>query len=324
MTRVPAPEGRHNERLDNGLFNHDRHLNFVSAHAQQRDLDNIMKKLIVILGPTAVGKTAYAIQLAKTLSTEILSADSRQIFKELNIGAARPSENELRQAKHHFIASVSIHEEYSAGRFEREALEKLNELFAQYDTVVCCGGSMLYVDALVNGFDDVPSDKTVREQWSKRFDEEGIEALQRELEEKDPDYYTQVDIHNPHRLIRALEVCTVAGVPYSSLRKANGIERNFAVEKIGLEMPREQLYERINTRVLRMMEEGLQEEARALHPFKHLQALNTVGYKELFDYFDGHCSLEEAIQKIQQHTRNFAKRQLTWWRRDGQITWHQV
>ena len=292
--------------------------------AQQRDLDYIMKKLIVILGPTAVGKTAHAIQLARTLGTEIISADSRQIFKELNIGAARPSEDELREVKHHFIASVSIHDEYSAGRFEREALEKLHELFTQYDTVVCCGGSMMYVDALVNGFDDLPSDKTVREHWSKRFVEEGIEALQRELEEKDPDYYTQVDIHNPHRLIRALEVCTVSGVPYSSLRNASGSQRNFTVEKIGLEMPRERLYDRINNRVLRMMEDGLLQEARELHPFKELQALNTVGYKELFDYFDGACSVEEAVQKIQQHTRNFAKRQLTWWRRDAQITWHQV
>jgi tRNA dimethylallyltransferase len=283
-----------------------------------------MKKLIVILGPTAVGKTAYAIQLAQTLGTEIISADSRQIFKELNIGAARPSLEELSAVKHHFIGSASIHEPYSAGQYEREALTKLNELFQQYDSVVCCGGSMMYVDALLQGFDDLPSDRAVREQWSKRFKEEGIEALQRELEKMDPDYYTQVDIHNPHRLIRALEVCTVAGMPYSSLRKASGIQRNFTVEKIGLEMPREQLYDRINARVLRMMEEGLLEEARALYPFKQLQALNTVGYKELFDYFDGACSIEEAIQKIQQHTRNFAKRQLTWWRRDAQITWHQV
>jgi len=283
-----------------------------------------MKKLIVILGPTAVGKTAYAIQLARTLGTEIISADSRQIFKELNIGAARPSLEELSAVKHHFIGSASIHEPYSAGQYEREALTKLNELFQQYDSVVCCGGSMMYVDALLQGFDDLPSDKTVREHWSKRFKEEGIEVLQSELQVKDPDYYTQVDIHNPHRLIRALEVCTVAGMPYSSLRKASGIERNFTVEKIGLEMPREQLYDRINARVLRMMEEGLLEEARALYPFKQLQALNTVGYKELFDYFDGACSIEEAIQKIQQHTRNFAKRQLTWWRRDAQITWHQV
>ena len=283
-----------------------------------------MKKLIVILGPTAVGKTAHAIQLAQTLGTEIISADSRQIFKELTIGAARPSLEELSAVKHHFIGSASIHEPYSAGQYEREALTKLNELFQQYDSVVCCGGSMMYVDALLQGFDDLPSDKTVREHWSKRFKEEGIEVLQSELQVKDPDYYTQVDIHNPHRLIRALEVCTVAGMPYSSLRKASGIERNFTVEKIGLEMPREQLYDRINSRVLRMMEDGLLEEARALYPFKQLQALNTVGYKELFDYFDGACSIEEAIQKIQQHTRNFAKRQLTWWRRDSQITWHQV
>jgi len=283
-----------------------------------------MKKLFVILGPTAVGKTAHAIQLARTLGTEIISADSRQIFKELNIGAARPSLEELSAVNHHFIGSASIHEPYSAGQYEREALTKLNELFQQYDSVVCCGGSMMYVDALVQGFDDLPSDKTVREYWSKRFKEEGIEVLQSELQVKDPVYYTQVDIHNPHRLMRALEVCTVSGVAYSSLRNANGSQRNFTVEKIGLEMPRERLYDRINDRVLRMMEDGLLQEARELHPFKNLQALNTVGYKELFDYFDGSCSIEEAVQKIQQHTRNFAKRQLTWWRRDDQITWHQV
>jgi tRNA dimethylallyltransferase len=280
-----------------------------------------MKQLIVVLGPTAVGKTAYAIELAKSLQTEIISADSRQIFKELNIGAARPSNKELAQVPHHFIASASIHEEYSAGRFEREALNKLEELFARHDTVVCCGGSMLYIDALLNGFDDLPSDKVIRNEWTLKFETEGIELLQQELQRLDPDYYTQVDIRNPHRLIRALEVCTVAGEPYSSLRKSKSANRNFEVEKIGIDMPREMLYARINGRVLRMMESGLEEEARGLYSFRQLQALNTVGYKELFEYFDGNYSLEEAVEKIQQHTRNFAKRQITWWRRDTQIKW---
>ena len=280
-----------------------------------------MKKLIVVLGPTAVGKTAYAISLAKSLRTEIISADSRQIFKELNIGAARPSEEELAQVPHHFIASATIHEDYSAGRFEREALDKLIELFTRYNTVICCGGSMLYIDALINGFDDLPSDKSIRAEWSKKFESEGIEALQRELQSLDPDYYNQVDINNPHRLIRALEVCKVAGMPYSSLRRSQIRDREFQVEKVGIDMQREELYTRINDRVLRMFECGLEEEAKDLLPFKHLQALNTVGYKELFDYFEGRCSRSEAIAKIQQHTRNFAKRQLTWWRRDPEIHW---
>ena len=283
-----------------------------------------MKKLIVVLGPTAVGKTAYAIELARSLDSEIISADSRQIFKELNIGAARPTEDELALIPHHFIASATIHEDYSAGRFERDALARLEELFTKHDTVICCGGSMLYVDALLNGFDELPSDKSIRHEWTAKFESEGIELLQQELQRLDPDYYTQVDLHNPHRLIRAIEVCIVSGVPYSALRKAHARVRDFEVEKIGLDMPREKLYARINNRVLHMMDAGLEEEARSLIPFKHLQALNTVGYKELFDFFEGKCSKEEAIEKIQQHTRNFAKRQLTWWRRDVDIRWVEL
>jgi len=282
-----------------------------------------MKQLIVVLGPTAVGKTAYAIELAKSLQTEIISADSRQIFKELNIGAARPSAEELAQVPHHFIASASIHEAYSAGRFEREALTKLAELFENHNTVVCCGGSMMYIDALVNGFDDLPTDGDVRDELSQRYKAEGIEVLQRDLMRLDPEYYNQVDLQNPHRLIRALEVCVVSKSPFSELRRNAVKSRDFEVQKIGLDMERDRLYERINARVIRMMEDGLLEEARTLYPHKHLQALNTVGYKELFDHFDGNCSLEEAVQKIQQHTRNFAKRQLTWWRRDGDIQWRR-
>jgi tRNA dimethylallyltransferase len=283
-----------------------------------------MKQLIVVLGPTAVGKTAYAIELAKSLQTEIISADSRQIFKELNIGAARPSTEELAQVPHHFIATASIHDAYSAGRFEREALTKVAELFENHNTVVCCGGSMMYIDALVNGFDDLPTDGDVRDELSQRYEAEGIEVLQRELMRLDPEYYNQVDLQNPHRLIRALEVCVVSKSPFSELRKNAVKSRDFEVQKIGLDMERDRLYERINARVIRMMEDGLLEEARALWPNRHLQALNTVGYKELFDHFDGTCSLQEAVQKIQQHTRNFAKRQLTWWRRDGDIQWRRA
>ena len=280
-----------------------------------------MKKLIVVLGPTAIGKTAYAVALAKSLGTEIISADSRQIFKELDIGVARPSEAELNTVVHHFVASASITEDYSAGRFEREALERLTDLFDRYDTVVCCGGSMLYIDALVEGMDDLPGDKSVREQWIQRFNEEGLETLQHELLQVDPEYYSQVDLCNPHRIIRALEVATVSGRPYSSLRTAQGKKRNFEVNKIGLELPREELYKRIDARVAGMMGRGLVQEALQLLPHRHLQALNTVGYKEMFDYFDGRYSLDDAVAKIQQHTRNFAKRQLTWWKRQGDIKW---
>ena len=280
-----------------------------------------MKKLIVVLGPTAIGKTAYAVALAESLGTEIISADSRQIFQELNIGVARPSEAELNAVVHHFVASASILEEYSAGRFEREALERLTDLFDRYDTVVCCGGSMLYIDALVEGMDDLPGDKSVREQWIKRLNDDGLEALQRELLQVDPEYYSQVDLSNPHRIIRALEVCAVSGKAYSSLRTAQGKKRNFEVNKIGLEMPREELYKRIDARVVGMMEKGLEQEALQLLPHRQLQALNTVGYKEMFDYFDGRCSLDDAVAKIQQHTRNFAKRQLTWWKRQSDIQW---
>ena len=280
-----------------------------------------MKKLIVVLGPTAVGKTAYAIRLAQSLRTEIISADSRQICKELNIGAARPSVDELQTVPHHFIATASIRDEYSAGRYEREALATVHDLFQRHDTLVCCGGSMLYVDALINGLDELPKNKEVRTAWSNRLRDEGIGVLQEALQEVDPVYHAQVDLQNPHRLIRALEVCTVSGKKFSDLRLASARPRDFEVEKIGLDMPREQLYRRIDERVDVMMEAGLLSEVEALLPHRSLQALNTVGYKELFDYFDGQCSLEEAVTKIKQHTRNFAKRQLTWWRRDQSIRW---
>jgi tRNA dimethylallyltransferase len=216
-----------------------------------------------------------------------------------------------------------VHEDYSAGRYAREAGEMLEVLFQKYDTVVCCGGSMLYIDAVINGFDDLPSDKNVRDHWNQRLSNEGLEVLQHALKARDPEYYTQVDLQNPHRLIRALEVCDIAGKPFSELRLDRRKDRAFEVEKVGLDMPREKLYGRIDARVLKMMEEGLLEEVKGLHAHRHLQALNTVGYKELFDYLDGVCTFEFAVQKIQQHTRNFAKRQLTWWRRDESIVWRK-
>lgn len=279
------------------------------------------KKLIVILGPTAVGKSALAIRVAQHYHTEIISADSRQIFKELNIGVARPTDEELSAVPHHFIAHISIHDKYSAGSYEREALSKLETLFNDHDVVVCCGGSMMYVDALVKGLDDLPSDESVREKIVAEFKEHGVLKLQERLQALDPVYYSEVDKQNPHRLIRGLEVCEVSGRPYSALRSESHKPRNFEVVTIGLTAQRNWLYSRINKRVDAMFSLGLEEEAKSVHVYAHLNALNTVGYKELFDFFDGKCTMEEAKEKIKQHSRNFAKRQLTWWRRDERILW---
>jgi tRNA dimethylallyltransferase len=280
-----------------------------------------MKQLIVIIGPTAVGKTTLAIETAKHFNTEIISADSRQVYHELNIGVARPSEQELQTVKHHLIAHASIHQEYNAGQFERDALLICSELFKTKDIVVCCGGSMLYVDALVKGLDQLPSDKSVRNQLIKQLEEKGIESLQKSLHNVDPEYHNRVDLNNPHRLIRALEVCMVSGKKYSTLRQEAFQPRPFQTVTIGLTAQRNWLYSRINQRVDEMMSKGLLAEAEALFPFNDLNALNTVGYKELFEYFHGKMSLDEAIDKIKQHSRNFAKRQLTWWRRDESIHW---
>lgn len=282
------------------------------------------KRLIVILGPTAIGKTALAIQLAQHLGTEIISADSRQFFKELNIGVARPSQGELLAVKHHFIAFLSVEDEYSAGMFEADALKVIDNLFKEHDTVVCCGGSMLYIDALVNGLDDLPGDSAIRKSLQDDFSNFGIAHLQEELKRLDPLYYAQADIQNPHRLMRALEVCRATGRRYSDLRKEQNAQRSFITIKMGLIADRPWLYNRINLRVDKMIEEGLVEETRSVYGLKHLNALNTVGYKELFMYLDGKAALNDSIEKIKQHTRNFAKRQLTWWRRDAAIHWIEV
>lgn len=280
-----------------------------------------MKNLIVILGPTAVGKTALAVDTAKHFSTEIISADSRQIYSELKIGVARPSDNELSAVPHHLIGHVSIHQDYSAGAYERDALNICDGLFKKHDHVICCGGSMLYVDALIKGLDDLPADQEIRKSLIQKQKDEGLMALQKELQMLDPEYYAVVDLQNPHRLIRALEVCTISGEKYSSLRKSTHRERSFRVFPIGMTAQRNWLYSRINKRVDDMLSGGLEEEAREVYPFRHLNALNTVGYREMFEYFDGKISLKEATEKIKQHSRNFAKRQLTWWRRDETIQW---
>lgn len=280
------------------------------------------KVLIAIVGPTAIGKTALGILLAKHFKTEVISADSRQFFKEMNIGTAVPSPEELNEIPHHFIQHKSIFEPYSVGDFERDAIHLLEQLFQKNDVAVMVGGSGLYVDAVVNGLDEFPEvDPKIREFLNDKLLNEGLESLQNELKQRDPAYYKIVDLDNPHRLIRALEVCISANKPYSSFLAQNKPKRAFKSLYIGLQAPRETIYERINARVDLMMEAGLLEEVRKLHPHKALNALQTVGYKELFEYLEGNCDLEYAILEIKKNTRRFAKRQLTWLRKNENILW---
>ncbi|RIV42019.1 tRNA (adenosine(37)-N6)-dimethylallyltransferase MiaA [Flagellimonas pelagia] len=280
------------------------------------------KVLLTVVGPTAIGKTALGILLAQHYKTEIVSADSRQFFKEMEIGTAVPSKEELQAVPHHFIQHKSIFDPYSVGDFEKEAISFLEELFKNQDIVVMVGGSGLYVDAVVSGLDEFPEvDPIIRENLNQRLEEEGLESLQNELKIHDPEYYKIVDLENPHRLIRALEVSIAAKKPYSSFLDQQKPKRSFKTLYIGLDAPREVIYSRINARVDLMMEYGLLEEAKKLHAHKHLNALQTVGYKELFEYLDGHCPLEHAISEIKKNTRRFAKRQLTWLRKNESILW---
>lgn len=280
------------------------------------------KKLIILLGPTGVGKTELSLQMAEELGTEIISCDSRQMYREMKIGTAAPTEEELKRVPHHFIGHLSIHDYYSCGRFEIDALAKCNKLFQSHDTVIMTGGSMLYIDAVCKGIDDIPNiDEELRQSLLERYQNEGIENIRQELKILDPDYYKIVDLQNHKRIIHALEVCIQSGKPYSSFRSESVKKRPFTIEKIGLNRPREVLYDRINKRVDIMMENGLLEEAKSLYTFKELNALNTVGYKELFNYFDGIWTLDFAIQMIKQNSRRYAKKQLTWFNRDSEITW---
>ena len=280
------------------------------------------KKLIVIAGPTAVGKTATAIRLAQQLKTEIISADSRQFYNEMSIGTAKPDAEELSQAKHHFIDSHSITDNFTVGDFEKEALLLLDELFKTHDQLIMVGGSGLFIQAVTQGFDNLPAaNPEIREKLNQEFAEKGIEHLQQKLKEADPDYYNKVDLNNPQRLIRALEVFQATGKSFSSYRKATVNTRPFESIKIVLDLPREELYDRINRRVDIMIEQGLVEEVHSLLPYRQLNALNTVGYSELFDYFDGKTDLPAAIDLIKQNTRRFAKRQLTWFRKDKEMKW---
>ena len=280
------------------------------------------KTLIVIAGPTASGKTAVGIQLARHLNTEIISADSRQFYREMSIGTAKPTTDELAHAKHHFINSHTITDSFNVGDFEQQGLALLDTLFETHENVVMAGGSGLYIKAICEGFDQLPDvDPTVRERLNMTYAEKGISFLQEKLKLADPEYYQQVDINNPQRLIRALEVFESSGQPFSSFHKKGFKQRPFNIIKIGLALSREKLYERINLRVDQMIADGLVKEVKALMPYRSLNALQTVGYTEIFDYLDDKTDLPRAIELVKQNTRRFAKRQMTWFNKDKEINW---
>lgn len=280
------------------------------------------KKLIVILGPTGVGKTDLSIEIASAFNAPIVSSDSRQIYKEMAVGTAVPTAQQLAKVPHYLIQTRSVTENYTAGKYEREALELLEELFKSHDCIVLVGGSGLYIDSLCNGMDEIPvADQSFREQLHARLQSDGIESLLEELSLLDPDFYEIIDKRNTHRVIRALEVCLSTGKSYSSLRLRAEKLRDFDVIRIGVNMPRDVLYDRINKRVDNMIENGLLEEVRSLTPYREANALRTVGYKEIFDYLDGKSTLEEAIELIKRNSRRYAKRQLTWFNRNKETTW---
>ena len=283
------------------------------------------KNLIVIVGPTAIGKTSLSINLAQHFNCEIISCDSRQFFKEMQIGTAVPSKEELAAAPHHFIQNKSIFENYTVGDFEKEAIYKLEELFLTNDYAILVGGSGLYVDAILKGFDEFPEiDISVRQEVASNYEESGLNYLQTELEKRDPDYFSVVAKENPQRMMRALEVCIGSGKPYSSFLNQKKNTRNFTPIIIGLEAERSVIYDRINQRVDIMINEGLLAEASELLVHKDLNALQTVGYRELFRYFDGEISLEFSIEEIKKNTRRFAKRQLTWFKRNKNTKWFNM
>ncbi len=280
------------------------------------------KFLINVVGPTAIGKTKLAIAIAQHFDTEIISSDSRQFYKEMQIGTAVPSTEELNTVPHHFIQFKSIFDPYSVGDFEQDALYRLEKLFAKKKIVILVGGSGLYINAVTKGLDKFPKmAPEIRKDLNTRLEVEGIESLQKQLKRLDSPYYSKVDLENPHRLVRALEVCIGTGKPYSSFLKGKDQERSFSTIQVGLQADRKVIYDRIDKRVDLMMEEGLLEEARSLHRYKEENALQTVGYKELFNYFEGIWELDFAISEIKKNTRRFAKRQLTWFRKDESILW---
>ncbi len=278
-----------------------------------------MKTVIAISGPTGVGKTAMAISLANHFQTEIISCDSRQFYREMSIGVAKPTSVELEAASHHFISFLSVEEEYTAGMFSRQARAKIQELFLKSEVVVVVGGSMLYMDALLYGLDDLPGDKEVRRVLNERCEKEGLELLVQELQMKDPEFAAQADLGNAHRVIRALEVIEITGKPFSQLRTQSSDTLDSEIVHVFLTGEREWVYDRINVRVDKMVEDGLFEEVENLFPLRNLQALNTVGYKEIFKCLEGTCTKEEAVVEIKKNTRNYAKRQMTWYRNKSQV-----
>ena len=285
------------------------------------------RKLIIVLGPTAVGKTDYSIGLALKYGSPVISCDSRQIYKEMSIGTAVPSAAQLSAVQHYFIHTKSVTEYYTAGLYETDAIELIERLFDEgHETLVMTGGSMFYIDAVCNGLGHVPTaDLEVRKSLMERLEKEGLEPFRKDLERLDPVAYATMDLSNVNRVFRAVEICLTTGKPYSSFKERTETPvRDFEIEKVGLTRPREILYERINKRVVRMMDDGLVQEVRSLAEYRHLPALQTVGYKEVFDYLDGAASLDETVGLIQRNTRHYAKRQLTWWRRDASIRWLEI
>lgn len=284
-----------------------------------------MKQLVVLTGPTGVGKTELSLALAEHLGSPIINADSRQIYKELPIGTAAPTAAEQARVKHYFVGTHTLQQDYNAGMFERDALALLDELFLTHDTVLMVGGAMMYIDAVCNGLDDIPAaTPELRAQLQTSYQQQGLSWLQEEVQRRDPDYFAIVDQQNPQRLLHALEVCLASGRPYSTFRSGMRKKRSFDIIKVGLTRERAELYARINARVEQMITNGLEAEARAVLPFRQHNSLQTVGYKEMFAFFDGHCTLSEAVSLIQQNSRHYAKRQLTWFRRDPLVHWIDV
>ena len=281
-----------------------------------------MNTLVVLLGPTGVGKTEVALQIAEHLQSPIINADSRQLFAEIPIGTAAPTKEQQERVKHYFVGTLHLTDYYSAAKYEEDVLQLLNQLFNQQQMALLSGGSMMYIDAVCQGIDDIPTvDEATRKLMKRKLETEGLDALVEELKVLDPEHYKIVDLHNPRRVVHALEICHMTGNTYTSYRKNTKKIRPFNIVKIGLNRPREEMYERINNRVLKMMNQGLIEEAKAVYPQKGLNALNTVGYKELFAYFDGDISLDDAILKIQSNTRQYMRKQVTWFKRDNEIKW---
>lgn len=281
-----------------------------------------MPTLIVLIGPTGVGKTELSLRIAEHFHTHIVSSDSRQLYADLKIGTAAPTPQQLQRVPHHFVGTLQLTDYYSAAQYESEALAVLDDLFKQQDVVLLTGGSMMYVDAICKGIDDIPTvDADTRQLMLQRYEEEGLERMCAELKLLDPEYYKIVDLKNPKRVIHALEICYMTGKTYTSFRTQQKKERPFRIVKIGLTRDRAELYERINRRVDLMIEEGLVEEAKAVYPYRHLNSLNTVGYKEIFKYLDGEWELPFAIEKIKQNSRIYSRKQMTWFKRDHEIQW---